>query len=85
MKYLISLMLLAASVAFSDLESKSNADVVIKNTTKETIAVWINGEKMNLDAKHSLIFVCIPTEKVEVQIRDSIQLVMCGSKIEVQQ
>ena len=58
--------------------------VSIQNSTSSSIVVWVNGEKKEIGYNSAILAPCLPGEKVEVQVGDSLERFPCGSTVEVE-
>ena len=57
--------------------------VSIQNSTDSSVVVWVNGEKKEVAYNSAILAPCLPDEKVEVQVRDSLTRFPCGSTVEI--
>jgi len=73
---------LSASAA-AGLAEEVVRSVSIQNSTRSSIVVWVNGEKKEIGYNSAILAPCLPGEKVEVQVGNSLERFPCGSTVEI--
>ena len=83
MKKLAFIGLILSASAIADSGQEWVKSVSIENLTDTRAVVWINGVHKEIEYESAILAPCLPNESVEVQVNQSIQIISCGSSLEI--
>lgn len=75
--------LLLSAGAIADPSKGIAMSISIHNLTEKSIVVWINGVREIIEYESAVTAPCLPNESIEIQVRDSIKKISCGSSLGV--
>jgi hypothetical protein len=83
MKTILALIGIAMSFSANSLERKSVKSIDVHNLSKSQKQIWVNGTSHSIESESSLWVPCLPEEKMEIQISNKIETLVCGENMEL--